>query len=158
MNVAGDLVIPTAASPSVFVRPTALSTDFVADQAAALFTVLTDARFQYIAAAPRRALIACSATFEVSGANSGSVSALCIDKNGDTVGQSGLSPAALAAGQMLTRSGVPGGVAATDNVLSTYRVVDLVQNDVLGPTFGIAYTGTPADSSIQGFTFAVLLL
>jgi hypothetical protein len=155
LNISADIIVPVAASPNQFVRCTALNTDFTIDQSSGLFTMGTNARITYIADDAKRALILASATTEVAAGNNQSFVSLCIDKNGDTLGQAAGSAPALAAGQMFARA--PEGAGSTDMVLSTSRVIALAKNDVLSPTLGVQFTGAPNDIAIEGLTFTVLL-
>jgi len=157
-HIDSEITIPTAASPSVFVRCTASAPQFVLSGAD--FTLGANGELTFTGSAPRTALVQLNATLEVVMANQGSSTMIAIDLNGDCVGVDVFSAAAFAGGQVymeLTQVGSPR--ANYDVTLSTCRLLAISPGDIISPVFAVEYhLGTFEDILLEGLTMSVVLI
>lgn len=155
-NPNADIPIPTAASPNTMVRCTALISDFTTTgDAAGDFTLGANAELTYTGA-DRAALVTLSTCVELPLANVSTVVSMCIDVNADTVGAAPFDPVTLVGGLMSVTMPNSGNSSALS--MTTTRVLTLHTGDVLSPTVGAVYVGTPTNVLFEGFTMSVLLL
>lgn len=151
-----DLIIPTSGGNDKFVRVTAAASDFtLVNDAASSFTKGSNGTLTY-AGATRNALVSAAVTVEIGNFPRTTIP-LCIDLNGDTIGQASFSVAALAAGQIQTTTDTTINVFE-DLPISTQRLVTLHNGDVLSCTYA-ANTGTTAtDMALEGHSLSIVLL